>query len=156
MNTLPWIEKYRSKKINDIKINNDPNPEIIHKVSDQPIEYDQEIQVRFLKPPTPPPPGDIIIKEVIINEPVPPVIIRQDSPESSHIEEPIIIREAPPEQPAPIHTQIITVSNDITNQYDHKPRKLIVERMPSLPPKPQRVIIEKWLAYDLKFNRFSF
>ena len=45
------------------RINDDPNPEIINKVSCQPIEYNQEIQVRYLRPPTPPPAGDIIIKQ---------------------------------------------------------------------------------------------
>ena len=29
----------------------------------QPVEYDQDIQVRYLRPPTPQPHGDLIIKE---------------------------------------------------------------------------------------------
>ena len=37
-------------------LNLDPDPEIIYR-SSQPIEYDQDIQIRYLKPPTPPPPG---------------------------------------------------------------------------------------------------
>jgi len=32
-------------------------------VSGQPVEYNQDIQVRYLRPPTPAPHGDIIIKE---------------------------------------------------------------------------------------------
>ena len=49
--------------INQYKLNNDPNPEVITKVSGQPVEYNQDIQVRYLRPPTPAPHGDIIIKE---------------------------------------------------------------------------------------------
>ncbi len=40
-----------------LMLNHDPNPEIIYRQSSQPIEYDQDIQIRYLKPPTPPPPG---------------------------------------------------------------------------------------------------
>ena len=52
-----------SRPINQYRLNNDPNPEIITKVSGQPIEYSQEIQVRYLQPPAPQPHGDIIIRE---------------------------------------------------------------------------------------------
>lgn len=49
---------------NDYKLNHDPNPEIVYKVANiRPIEYEQDIQIRYLKPPTPPPPGDLIIKK---------------------------------------------------------------------------------------------
>ena len=48
----------------DYKLNHDPNPEIVYKVTNnKPIEYEQDIQIRYLKPPTPPPPGDLIIKQ---------------------------------------------------------------------------------------------
>jgi hypothetical protein len=49
--------------IDSYRLNDDPNPEVIHKVNNQPIEYSQDIQVRYLRPPTPPPPGDLIIKQ---------------------------------------------------------------------------------------------
>ena len=52
-----------SRPINQYRLNNDPNPEVITKVSGQPIEYNQDIQVRYLQPPNPQPHGDIIIKE---------------------------------------------------------------------------------------------
>jgi len=49
--------------INQYKLNNDSNPEVVTKVSSQPVEYEQDIQVRYLRPPTPAPHGDLIIKE---------------------------------------------------------------------------------------------
>lgn len=50
--------------INQYRLNDDPNPEVITKVSSQPVEYNQDIQVKYLRPPTPAPHGDIIIKEL--------------------------------------------------------------------------------------------
>jgi hypothetical protein len=65
--------------INQYKLNNDPNPEVITKVSGQPVEYNQDIQVRYLRPPTPAPHGDIIIRQTqnTVHQPAPPLIIRQ-------------------------------------------------------------------------------
>lgn len=48
--------------ISNYRINDDPRPEVITKLSCQPIEYHQDIQVRYLRPPTPAPAGDIIIR----------------------------------------------------------------------------------------------
>jgi len=31
---------------------------------------------------------------------------------------------------------------------DTPPRKVIIERLPELPPKPAPIIIEKWLPYE--------
>ena len=65
--------------INQYKLNNDPNPEVMTKVSGQPVEYNQDIQVRYLRPPTPAPHGDIIIRQTqnTVHQPAPPLIIRQ-------------------------------------------------------------------------------
>ena len=49
--------------INQYRLNEDPNPEVISKVSCQPVEYHQDIQIRYLRPPTPPPAGEIIIRQ---------------------------------------------------------------------------------------------
>ncbi|MFN9982568.1 MAG: hypothetical protein ACK53Y_21755, partial [bacterium] len=38
--------------ISQYKFNNDSNPEVIIKESSQPIEYNQDIQVKYLRPPT--------------------------------------------------------------------------------------------------------
>ena len=53
--------------ITQYKINDDPNPEIINKTVNQPVEYTQEVQVKYLRPPTPPPPGELIIRQGIFN-----------------------------------------------------------------------------------------
>jgi hypothetical protein len=37
--------------------------------------------------------------------------------------------------------------------HDPPPRKVVVERMPQLPPKPQPVLIEKWLPYEKQKRR---
>jgi hypothetical protein len=54
----------QNSQYNHYKLNTDPNPEVIKKKSSQPIEYNQDIQVRYLRPPTPPPAGDIIIRYI--------------------------------------------------------------------------------------------
>ena len=73
-----WIG---SLGLNQYRLNNDPNPEVITKMSGQPVEYNQDIQVRYLQPPTPQPHGDIIIRQQsnTVHQPAPPLIIRQVS-----------------------------------------------------------------------------
>lgn len=98
--TLNWNGAH---SLNQYKINHDNNPEIIKKYYSQPIEYTQDIMVRYLKPPTPPPPGDIIIvhrnnNETASRNELPPIIIRQQEARAK-TPEPIIIREAPPPMP---------------------------------------------------------
>ena len=51
--------------INEYKLNDDPNPEVINKTVNQPVEYNQEVQVKYLRPPTPPPPGELIIRSAV-------------------------------------------------------------------------------------------
>ena len=60
-------------------INQDPNPNILSKKSQQELVYTQELGIRYLRPPTPPPPGEIIIQEepCQVPAPAPPLIIRQ-------------------------------------------------------------------------------
>jgi hypothetical protein len=48
--------------ITDYQINEDPNPIVIRKKYQNELVYEQELAVRYLKPPTPPMPGDIIIQ----------------------------------------------------------------------------------------------
>lgn len=122
------------------KINNDPNPEIVHRTTTQPIEYNQDISVRYLRPPTPT--GDLIIRQENQHVAVaaPPVVIRQHPPRP--ITPPTtVIREAPPT----FHydRKVINVTGKTVT--DIPDRRLIIERMPSLPPKPPSIIIEKWL-----------
>lgn len=105
-----WINKNETinwqnggKSIDQYKINQDDQPEIIKKYYDKPIEYTQDILVRYLKPPTPPPLGDIVIVHDNNNNNInnntntnnggeaPPIIIREREP-SAPTPEPIIIR----------------------------------------------------------------
>lgn len=138
--------------ISQYRINEDTNAEIIHKTSAQPVEYTQEIQVRYLRPPTPPVPGELIIKQessVQQLPPAPPQIIRQHAPRPI-TPEPLVIREAPPEPPVQVPRKVITISGQ---HAEAPPRKVIIEKLPPLPPKPQPVIIERWLPYQQQKRR---
>lgn len=126
-------------------INDDPNPEIVRKRSDQKLLYQQEVAIRYLKPPTPPPPGEILIQQEVnvMEPPAPPLVIRQQPPRPV-TPPPLIVREVPPQPPPIIGRKIITISG---KKMPPPPRKVIIERLPPLPSKPQSVIIERWLPY---------
>ena len=64
--------------ISEYPINEDCCPDVITKKSCKKVEYNQEIAVRYLKPPAPPAPGEIIIRQEPNKPtaPAPPVIIR--------------------------------------------------------------------------------
>jgi hypothetical protein len=131
--------------IQQYPINDDPCPEIIHKKSCKRLEYQQEIAIRYLKPPAPAQPGEIIIKHEANKPtaPAPPIVIRQQPPRPC-TPEPLVIREAPPPQPPCIGQKVITIAG---KQLPAPPRKVIVERMAPMPVKPQPVIIERWMPY---------
>jgi hypothetical protein len=59
-------------------LNRDPNPVVVRK-KQAPVQYTQNIAVRFLKPPPLPPQGRVIIKQEpdIILPPPPPLVIRK-------------------------------------------------------------------------------
>ena len=81
---------------------NEGAPITIIKKNNSAIEYNQDVTVKYLKPPSPPAPGDLIIRSENSNTisfpPAPPQIIRQLS-NRPFTPEPLIIREAPPEPP---------------------------------------------------------
>lgn len=128
------------------EINQDQDPEIIRKKSDQKLEYIQELAIRYLRPATPPSPGEIIIQQQpdVLSSPAPPLIIRQQ-PARPSTPEPLVIREVPPKQPELVGKKIITISG---KKLPPPPRKLIIERLAPLPKKPQSIIIERWLPYS--------
>lgn len=132
--------------ISDYTFNEDSTPDLITKTIHQPVEYTQDIAVKYLKPPTPPPHGDLIIRQEndIIRPAAPAQIIRQLAPRP-RTPEPLIIRERPPVPPTVMPTQLISLPGKVI---DPPPRKVIIERMAQLPAKPQPVIIEKWLPYE--------
>lgn len=61
-------------------INQDPDPITVRKANNQNIVYKQQVNIRYLQPPTPPPPAPIIIREkqCAPQPPLPPIIIRFD------------------------------------------------------------------------------
>jgi hypothetical protein len=63
-------------------INQDPDPIHIMKPNTQNVVYKQQVNIRYLQPPTPPPPAPIIIREKQLPTPAaqPPIIIRQTAP----------------------------------------------------------------------------
>ena len=131
--------------ISEYLINEDANPEVITKRSQQILEYLQEIAIRYLRPPTPPAPGEIVITQEpnVLTPPAPPLVIRQQ-PARPETPEPLVIREAPPQAPAAIGRKIITISG---KRIPPPPRKVVIERFAELPAKPQSVLIERWLPY---------
>lgn len=128
------------------ELNKDAAPQVIVKTPDKPVVYQQDVGIRYLKPPTPPPSGEIVIREVR-PPPVPeapPLYVRL-RPERPKTPPPLVIREAPPAPPKPLPTVYL---DKVLPPAPPPPRKVIVERLPPLPPKPQQVIIEKWLPYE--------
>lgn len=138
--------------ISQYRLNEDPNPEIIRKVSNQPIEYNQDISVRYLRPPAQALLGDIIIRQENHSIPVcaPPLIVRERPPRPLSPTEPIIIREEPPALPTTLGPKIITLKS---KSAELPPRKVVIERLPQLPAKPQSIIIEKWLPFPKQRRR---
>jgi len=130
--------------INEYKIHQDSNPEIITKRFSQNVEYVQELAIRYLRPPTPPG-GEIVItmEPNTATGPAPPLIIRQQ-PARATTPEPLVIREAPPQPPQPVGPKRITISG---KRLPPPPRKVVIERLAPLPSKPQNVIVERWLPY---------
>lgn len=132
--------------LSEYPINEDPNPDIIQKHTNQQLLYTQEIAIRYLRPPTPPPPGDIIIRQEknIPISPAPPIVLRQQPPRPE-TPPPLVVREAPPKPPVQIRQKLVTISG---KRLAPPPRKVIIERLAPLPSKPQSIIIERWLPYS--------
>ena len=131
--------------ITEYGINDDPFPEIVRKKPEQQLVYEQEVAVRYLRPPTPPPPGEILIvqQKNIQTPPAPPLIIRQQPPRAD-TPPPLLIREQPPRAPITVGTKIVTISG---KRLPPPQRKVIVERLAPMPAKPQSVLIERWLPF---------
>lgn len=140
--------------INEYRIHEDSNPQVINKRVQQSIEYVQELAIRYLRPPTPPSAGEIIItQESNFNtNPAPPLIIRQAAARAA-TPEPMVIREAPPKAPTPVGPKRITISG---KRNPPPPRKVVIERLAPLPSKPQNVIVERWLPYSETKRRVIF
>ncbi|RNA21205.1 hypothetical protein BpHYR1_024281 [Brachionus plicatilis] len=126
-------------------INLDEDPIIITKPNSQNVVYKQQVNIRYLQPPTPPPPAPIIIREKQLSPPPrqPPIIIRQTAP-AAPTPPPLTIRERAPTPPADLEPQVIERS---VQAQPPPPRQVIIERVPAPPTKPRPIIYEKWLPY---------
>lgn len=140
--------------IENYEINSDASPEVITKRSHQQLVYQQEVAIRYLRPPTPPAPGDILIQQEVntLTPPAPPLVIRQQ-PARPVTPQPLVIREAPPVPPPQVGRKVITISG---KRLPPPPRKVVIERLPPIPTKPQSVIIERWLPYSQVKRRVIF
>lgn len=111
-----WVNKSESLKwkgalpLSEYKINEDPNPQIIHKKTNQNLVYHQEVAIRYLRPPTPPPPGPIFIQQEANTSlpPAPPLVIRQQPPRPA-TPPPLVIREAPPPPPPQVGKKFLQI-----------------------------------------------
>ena len=62
--------------------------------------------------------------------------------------EPLVVREVPPTPPIPPSEKSITIPGELLPP---PARKVVIERLPELPDKPQDVHIERWLPFkDIK------
>ena len=101
-----WMNKSEIKNwrghfpISKYPINEDPNPKVIQKRTQQQIVYQQEVAIRYLRPPTPPAPGEIFIQQegASCAPPPPPLVLRQQ-PARPITPPPLVVREAPPPPP---------------------------------------------------------
>lgn len=141
------VESWRGQlPISQYRLNEDANPEVIHKKHRHRVDYKQELRVKYLRPETPPRNGDIVIEEVSDTqaEPAPPVIIRQECCRPT-TPPPVKLREEPPVAPQPEGPKYIRIPGKLLPP---PARKVIVERMAPAPPKPQNVEVERWLSFQ--------
>lgn len=112
-----------------VPLNRDPNPIVIHKRSN-PVNYRQQVGVRFIKPEPLPPHGDILVKQLPDTQvpPAPPVYMRNNPPAPLE-QAPQIIREQPPVPPPQLPDQIYT----IPGRRIQAPRKVIIESYAEVP-----------------------
>ena len=134
--------------------NVDPNPLIIRKKPETPVNYTQQVSVKFLQPPPPQQPGDIVITQQkdVQAAPVAPRLIRQKPPLPVK-PAPLVVRERPPLAPAPIAPEHHVIPGKVIPP---PPRKVIIERLPQLPQPPQDIIVERWLEYGPRSRRVVF
>ena len=144
------VDQFRGPvSIDQYRINEDSNPEVIRKRLDK-LRYKQEVAVKYLNPPPAPKPGDLVIRERQGQvPPAPPVVIRQEGCKAA-TPPPLVYREAPPRRPTAIPPQVVEVEGDPVAP---PARRVVVEKLSNLPPKPQNILIEKWLPYKPQKRR---
>ena len=120
-------------------------------VSSSPILREQQVSVRFLRPPTPPPPGPLVIKQVREKQPPPqPPLVINERPPRSVTPPPLVLRERPPTPPQciPCETKIEYLPAGPVPK-----RSVTIHRYEAVPQRPQDIIIERWLPYGPRPER---
>lgn len=138
------IKKWQSKggNLKKHKLREGPTHKIINKNMPKPIEYEQNIIVKYLKPPTPPPINIILEERPRRIIPAPPLVVRLPR-RPPYLPATKIIREPLPKPPTPGPDIVIPIRG---RDY-HMPRKVIKEIIEPLRAPPPNIIIEKWLPY---------
>lgn len=167
-----WVNKQESERfrgpvaLEDYPLNQDACPTIYQKVPNC-VQCSREVAIKYLEPGNVPNPGPIVINQEanILVPHGPPgkfkthtkqtinhkfkliiilVIIRQvpDVPSNQDV---IVYREAPPPKPEAPASKIITIPGTLLSP---PARKVVIERLPELPDKPQDVLIERWLPFQ--------
>jgi hypothetical protein len=135
-------------------LNVDANPVLIRKKPATRVQHIQNVSLKFLKPPPPQQPGDITItQEPDVQAPAAPPLHVTQKPELPPTPAPILIRERPPKPPTPIGPRNIVIPGKVIPP---PPRKVIVERLPQMPAKPQDIIVERWLGYQRRTRNVNF
>ncbi|KAI3387585.1 hypothetical protein SNEBB_001036 [Seison nebaliae] len=150
-NTEHHVITNQNVDLNNYKINYDPNPQVINKIANDQVTYQQNVAIRYLQPPTPPPPAPIIVKEIRApRAPTPPPLVIRQRAERQATPPPMVVRENPPAPPPMLEPKI--VHKEIAAP-PPPPRRVIIERLPPLPPKPRSLIVERWLPYRKQQRR---
>ena len=151
---IPGSLKVPIIPIEQHQLNVDPNPVLIKKKPAERLQYVQNVSLKFLRPPPPQQPGDItIVQESDVQAPAAPALHVTQKPALPLTPAPLVVRERPPRPPAPIAPRHITIPGKVVPP---PPRKVIVERLPQIPAKPQDIIIERWLAYQRRTRNVHF
>ena len=147
----PLVHSSTALNLSQYQLNQDPNPIIIRRKPAQPVRYQQNVSVKFLKPPPLPPAGDIVVRqERDVQAPAAPPHHIVQRPPAPVKPAPQIIRERPPLAPPPIAPEFHSIPGRVIPP---PPRKVIVEQFPTLPTPPQDVIVERWLEYPERLRR---
>ena len=135
-------------------LNIDQSPLLVRKKPTERLQFVQNVSLKFLKPPAPQPAGDItIVQEADVQAPAAPALHITQKPSPAPTPAPMVVRERPPKPPAPIAPRNITIPGKVIPP---PPRKVIVERLPQIPAKPQDIIIERWLGYQRRTRNVNF
>lgn len=121
------------------------NPTVIRRtISGQPVEYQQRVCLRYLRPPPPPRHGALTIEEVVTDGPAGPPLVIHEQAAAVEAQAPLILREQPPRAPSalPAETKTVYLPSEATQ------RSVIIEKYPTIQDKSRDVIIEKWLPYE--------